>query len=582
MTAMDAAVSILVDEGVEVIFGIPGAGILPFYQSLMKSGKIRHFVTRHEEGAIFAADGYARALGRVGVCTATSGPGASNFTTGLYTAFTDSIPLIAVTGQNVRAQLGKEAFQAVDIVEIVKTITKKSYCVKESAQVPWVFREAFRIAREGRPGTVLIDLPLDIQKGDIEYDPSLDSRLEFGKPSPHVGKINRAVEMLLQAKNPVLLLGGGVIIANATALFLEFAEYLRIPVVNTQMGKGGIPADHPLYAGQVGIQCNTKCGNRVFLDSDVVLGIGCRFNDRHTGSLDVYTKGRKFIHIDIDPMQIGKIVAPELGIVSDAKLALESLLKVAKERTKPGKSRDMAKHLSELRCALARKMDFDNIPIKPQRVFKEINEFFDPETIFVTCIGLNQIWSGQFLEIHKPRHYLDCGGAGPLGWDLPAAIGAKVARPDKLVVQIVGDYGFQFCSEQLAVACMYDIPVLSIIINNGYLSLIRQAQKYGYDMNYEVSIWYEGENKMIDFVKFADAFGAHGERVEKPEDIKGAIRRAIHWMEAMKKPALIDVIVERETDASMGASIDAVREFEEEREAELQRQRPARRHRSGR
>jgi len=215
---------------------------------------------------------------------------------------------------------------------------------------------------------------------------------------------------------------------------------------------------------------------------------------------------------------------------------------------------------------LARKLDFDDVPIKPQRVFKEVNDCFDEETVFVTCIGLNQIWSGQFQEISKPRHYLDPGGAGPLGWDLPAAIGAKIARPDKLTVQIVGDFGFEFCSEELAVACMYKIPILILIVNNGYLSLIRQAEKYGYQMNYEVSIWYEAENKMIDFVKFAEAFGARGERVERPEEIKPAIQRALQWMSRNQKPAILDIIVERETDASMGSSIDAVREFEDERE----------------
>jgi tartronate-semialdehyde synthase len=566
MTAMDAAVSILIDEGVEVIFGIPGAGILGFYQAMMKSGKIRHYVTRHEEGAIFGADGYARAADKVGVCAATSGPGASNFVTGLYAAYTDSIPIIAITGQNVRSQLGTEAFQAVDIIEIVKPVTKKAYCVKEAAQVPWVFREAFRIAQEGRPGPVLIDLPLDIQRAEIEYDAGIDSRLEYLKPVPSEKKIAKAIELLLAAERPVLLLGGGVITANAAGEFQELAEYLQIPIVTPQMGKGGVAPDHPLYAGQVGIQCNTRSGNKTFLESDLVLGIGCRFNDRHTGTLDVYTKGRKFIHIDIDPMQIGKIIAPELGIVSDASLALRALILKAKQTTGSRKPSEWVKNIPLQKVALVRKTDFDNIPIKPQRVFKEINEFFDKETIFVTCFGRNQIWSGQFQEIYKPRHYLNCGGAGPLGWDLPAAIGAKIARPDQLVVQVVGDYGFEFCSEQLAVACMYDVPILCLIVNNGYLSLIRQTEKYSYDMNYEVSIWYDGENRMIDFVKFADAFGAHGERVEKPEEIKPAIKRALEWMEKTKKPAILDIIVERETDASMGPSIDSVREFEEERE----------------
>jgi len=568
MTAMDAAVHILVDEETKVIFGIPGAGILPFYQSLQKSGKIRHYIARHEEGAIHAADGYARAIGTVGVCAATSGPGASNFVTGLYTAQVDSIPIIAITGQNVKSQLGKEAFQAVDIAEVAKPVTKKSYCVKESAQVPWVFREAFRIAREGRPGPVLIDLPLDVQRGEIEYEPTLDSRLEFLKPSPNSKKIRKAIDMLREAKNPVLLLGGGVIIAEAAGEFLDLAEYFQIPVVTTHMGKGGFPCNHPLYAGQVGIQCNTRLANKNYLESDVVLGIGCRFNDRHTGTLDVYARGRKFIHVDIDPMQIGKIIAPELGIVSDAKLALQEMLRAARETIPAQKPGERAKRIPELREELARELDFDEIPIKPQRVFKEINGFFDDETVFVTCIGLNQIWSGQFQEIAKPRHYLDCGGAGPLGWDLPAAIGAKVARPDKQVVQIVGDYGFEFCSEELAMACMYKIPVLIVIVNNGYLSLIRQAEKYAYNMNYEVSIWYEGDNKMIDIVKFAEAFGARGERVEDPRQIKPAIERALRWMEQNQKPAILDIIVERDTDASMGASIDAVREFEEERSKE--------------
>jgi tartronate-semialdehyde synthase len=249
------------------------------------------------------------------------------------------------------------------------------------------------------------------------------------------------------------------------------------------------------------------------------------------------------------------------------------LLQVAREMKPPKTASGRVKALPELKKTLARKLDFDDVPIKPQRVFKEVNEFFDEDTVFVTCIGLNQIWSGQFQEISKPRHYLDCGGAGPLGWDLPAAIGAKIARPDKVTVQIVGDFGFEFCCEELAVACMYKIPILILIVNNGYLSLIRQAEKYGYHMNYEVSIWYEGENKRIDFVKFAEAFGARGERVESPEEIKPALRRALQWMSRNQKPVLLDIIVERETDASMGSSIDGVREFEDEREEEKEKMR---------
>lgn len=556
MQAAEAMVKILEDEGVEVIFGIPGAGILPFYSALRKSTKIKHHLARHEEGASHAADGYARASGKVGICAGTSGPAGTNMVTGLYTAQVDSIPIIAITGQAVTAQLGKEAFQAVDIAEIAKPITKKSYCVKEANQLPPITREAFRIAKEGRPGPVLIDLPLDVQRREVEYDPSIDSALEILKPAPDNRKVRRALEMILEAEKPLMLLGGGVIIANACSEFVELAEYLSIPVVTSLMGKSGIAADHPLYAGQVGTSCNTPYGNKIFLESDLVLGVGCRFSDRHTGALDVYTKDRKFIHIDIEPTQIGRIIPTDLGIVADAKLALQALLEMAKEMTPPRESTERVNAIPEMRLQYQRRLDFDQIPIKPQRVYKEINEFFDEDTVFITTIGLNQIWSSQLQRIFKPRHYLIPGGAGPLGWDLPAAIGAKIARPEKTVVSIVGDYGLGFCGQEMAVAVMYDIPIIVIVINNGYLSLIRQQEKYIYDMNFEVNTWYEGT--MVDFVKFAGAYGAYGQRVEEPDEIKPALERALE----SNRPSVIEIIVERETDASMGTSLDKIVEYE--------------------
>ncbi len=589
MSAMTAAMKILESEGVKHIFGIPGAGILPFYQALKDVGTIDHFLCRHEEGAIHMADGYARAIGTVGVCAATSGPGASNFVTGLYTAQVDSIPILAITGQNVKAQLGREAFQAVDIAEIVKPVTKKSYCVQEPAMVPWVFREAFRIMREGRPGPVLIDLPLDVQKGEIEYDPATDPSLPIFRTPPDPKQVARALDMLLEAERPVMLLGGGVILADACEEFVKVAELLQIPVVSSYMGKGGIPWDHPLNAGQVGIQCNTRSGNQTFLNSTMVLAVGARFNDRHTGAIDVYKGNRKFIHVDVDPGQLGKNIMPDLGICADAKLTLSALIEEIEKRSLKAPAPNS--EVVELRNSLERKTDYDDTPIKPQRVFGEMNKFFDDDTVFVTCIGLNQIWSGQLQKIAKPRHYLDCGGAGPLGWDLPAAIGAKVARPDTTVVQVVGDYGFQFCMEELPVAVMYNIPFVCIVLNNGYLGLIRQAEKYNFDMNYEVQIWYdaltggdqkavpkmaavggkggpavsqgprftpENEGRGFDFVKFAEACGAVGERVTDPKEIKAAFKRAVD----SGVPYVIDIITERETDCSMGVSIDAVKEFE--------------------
>ena len=593
MTAMDAAVRILESEGIKHIFGIPGAGILPFYRSLKDLGTIKHMVTRHEEGAIHMADGYARAKNTIGVCAATSGPGASNFVTGLYTAQVDSIPLLALTGQNVRAQLGREAFQAVNIAEIVKPVTKKSYCVSEPAMVPWVFREAFRIMREGRPGPVLIDLPLDVQKGMIEYDPETDTPLPIFPAPPSQKQVAKALDMLLEAEKPVMLLGGGVIIAEACQEFLAIAEKLQIPVVTSYMGKSGIPWDHPLMAGQVGIQCNTRSGNKTFLESTLVFAVGARFNDRHTGDIKVYTGDRKFIHVDVDPGQIGKNLMPDLGICADAKKTLEAMVAEIDRRSIKKTSGEWAKSVPQVRDSMERKTDYDEIPIKPQRVFKELNEFFDEETVFVTCIGLNQIWSGQLQKISKPRHYLDCGGAGPLGWDLPASIGAKVARPDKQIVTVVGDFGFQFCMEELPVAVMYKIPFVCVVLNNGYLGLIRQAEKYNFDMNYEVQIWYdslksdldmglaqsaaaskqagggaeaggpmylepENQGRGFDFVKFAEACGALGERVTDPNEIKAAFKRGVE----SGVPYVIDIILERETDCSMGISIDAVKEFE--------------------
>jgi tartronate-semialdehyde synthase len=589
MTTMEAAVRILESEGVRQIFGIPGAGILPFYRALKDLGTIEHMVARHEESAIHMADGYARAIGEVGVCVATSGPGASNFVTGLYTAQVDSIPVLAITGQNVRAQLEREAFQAVDIVKIVESITKKAYCVKNPANIPWVFREAFKIMREGRPGPVLIDLPLDVQKAEIEYDPATDAPLPVFKMPPDPKQVSKALDMLLEAEKPVMLMGGGVILADAWEEFIAVAEALQIPVVTTYMGMSGIPWDHPLMAGQVGIQCNTRSGNHVFLESTTVFAVGARFNDRHTGKLDVYKGERKFIHVDVDPAQLGKNIMPDVGICADAKLTLEALLEEIQKRAV--QSKPLTVDIPKLRKQLERKTDYDDIPIKPQRVFKEINEFFDSETVWVTCIGLNQIWSAQLQHISKPRHYLDCGGAGPLGWDLPATIGAKVARPDKQVAMIVGDYGFQFCMDALPVAVMYDVPFVCIVLNNGYLGLIRQAEKYQYDMDYEVQIWYEAQGmrqnqpqfqpagfggasgrfpdsplntepesrkRGFDFVKFAEACGAAGERVFDPDELQTAFQRGIE----SGMPYIIEVILERDTDCSMGGSIDAIREFE--------------------
>jgi tartronate-semialdehyde synthase len=380
--------------------------------------------------------------------------------------------------------------------------------------------------------------------------------LPIKKAEPDRKQIARAVEMLLAADKPVLIMGGGVLLARATERFIEFAEYLQLSVITTYMATGGVPANHPLHVGHIGIQVGSPFGNKFFLESDLVLGIGCRFGDRHTGKIDVYTKGRKFIHINVEPSHIGRSVPTELGIVADASLALDALLEEAKARTPSRVPSDRVKSIPQNRAQFARKTDYDQTPIKPQRVYHEVNAYFGPDTIFTTGCGLTQIWSGQFQTITKPYTYLVSGGAGTLGYDLPAAIGAKIAKPDATVVAVMGDGGFGFMMEELAMACQHHVPIIVLIVNNGYLSLIRQNQRYAYEYEHAVNLYYDGGG--IDFCKLSEAFGAYAERVSRPEDLRGAFDRAVK----SGKPAVLDIIVTRETDASMGGSLDAIREFE--------------------
>jgi tartronate-semialdehyde synthase len=571
MKVMEAAVQIMEDEGVEHVFGIPGAAILPLYQALSRSKKIRHIIVRHEEGGTHAADALARVTGGVGVAIGTSGPAGTNMITGLYTAWADSIPIICITGQAPTHLLHKEAFQAVDIAEIARPVTKWAVQVKETAQIPWVFRQAFRIARSGRPGPVLIDLPLDVTKDqEIEYELALDQRLPVDPPAPSPSAVHKAMEMLLAAERPMLMPGGGVIIADASDALMELAEYLQVPVTPTYMAKGSIPEDHPLYAGIVGIQTSQRFANQLFLESDFVLAVGARFAERHTGDLDVYRGDRTFVQIDIEPGQIGRVFRPHLGIVADAKLACEALLDTARGMTPARDPGPWVERVYELRSTMLRKVDFDDVPIKPQRVFKEMNDLFDGNEIIVTAIGLYQIWSGQFQKTYKPRHYLCCGQAGPLGWEVPACIGAKLGRPGSLVVGVVGDYSFEFLMEEIAVAVQHRVPYVLVMLNNGYMSLIRQPEKYQYDINFGVDIGYEGPNGALgmDHVAVMQAMGALGRRVTTPDEIRPAIEWAIAASEEARVPALVEVIVEREVDAAMGKSIDKVNEYEPIEEGE--------------
>jgi tartronate-semialdehyde synthase len=406
---------------------------------------------------------------------------------------------------------------------------------------------------------VLIDLPLDVQRGTCRYDRDLDAPLPVEVPRPLPKPVRRAVDLLEGARRPIILAGGGVIIGEAAEELRALAEYLQVPVQVTLMGKGAFPEDHPLFAGMAGIQTQTRWGNAAFLESDLVLAVGARFGDRHTGDLDVYRRGRSFIHVDIEPTQLGRVFEPDLGIVGHARPALAALLDEARARGGPRAPGTWARKVAGLRRTLNRRDDFDDVPIKPPRVFREINDFFGRDTTFVTAIGLYQIWSGQFQATYLPRRYLVCGQAGPLGWEVPAAMGVKCAHPERQVVAVVGDYSFQFLMEEVAVAAQHRIPFVIIMINNEYLGLIRQAE-LPYGMNYAVDLHY-GEGG-IDHVKAMEAFGCPARRVELPGDLRDALAWASAASARERLPVLVEVMVEREANAAMGPALDAIKEYE--------------------
>src|SRR5215212_1988978 len=430
MKAAEAAVRVLEAEGVTTAFGVPGAAINPFYAAMREHGRIRHILARHVEGASHMAEGYTRTrAGNIGVCIGTSGPAGTDMVTGLYSASADSIPILCITGQAPRARLHKEDFQAVDITSIVGPVTKWATTVLEPAQVPGAFQKAFQLMRSGRPGPVLIDLPIDVQLAEIEFDPETYEPLPVLNPAATRAQAEKALAMLCAAERPLLVSGGGVVNADAADLLVEFAELTGVPVVPTLMGWGTIPDDHPLMAGMVGLQTSHRYGNATLLESDFGLGIGNRWANRHTGGVDTYTLGRTFVHVDIEPTQIGRVFTPDYGIVSDASAALQLFVEVATDWRASNTLRDWsgwARECRERKRTMLRRTHFDDVPIKPQRVYEEMNKAFGRETCYVSTIGLSQIAAAQFLHVFKPRHWINCGQAGPLGWD--RAGGARRVR----------------------------------------------------------------------------------------------------------------------------------------------------------
>lgn len=573
MKAAMAAVLVMEKEGVTQAFGVPGAAINPLYAQLRERATIGHVLARHVEGASHMAEGYTRAkAGNIGVCIGTSGPAGTDMITGLYSAQADSIPILCITGQAPRARLHKEDFQAVDIASIARPVTKWSTTVMEPAQVPRAFQQAFHLMRSGRPGPVLIDLPFDVQMAEIEFDIDTYEPLAVYKPAASRKQIEKALEMLNEAERPLIVAGGGIINADASELLVEFAEIVGIPVIPTLMGWGTIADDHALMAGMVGLQTSHRYGNANMLASDFVLGIGNRWANRHTGSPEVYCKGRKFIHIDIEPTQIGRVFAPDYGIVSDAKAALQLFVEVAREWQRAGKLRDWSDWAGECRARKSsleylRKTNFDTVPMKPQRVYQCMVNAFGKDVCYISTIGLSQIAGAQFLHIYKPRHWINCGQAGPLGWTIPAALGVRAADPSRKIVALSGDYDFQFMIEELAVGAQFKLPYIHMVVNNSYLGLIRQSQR-GFTMDYCVQLGFDNINSPhvegygVDHLKVVEGLGCKAIRVHRQEELAPAIRQAEAWMAEFQVPVVIEVMLERVTNIAMGTEIDNVVEFE--------------------
>ncbi len=507
-------------EGVEVVFGYPGGAVLTLYDEIYKKG-LRHILTRHEQGAAHAADGYARASGKTGVVIATSGPGATNLVTGIANAYMDSIPLVAITGQVARPGIGTDAFQEADITGITLPITKHNYLVTKLEELPRIFKEAFHIAGTGRKGPVLIDLPKDVQieEGDFAYP----QRVELSTYRPvyegHAGQISRAATAIRKAKKPVIYSGGGVVSSGASAELLEFSKYTGIPVTTTLTGLGSIPSAYTYYLGMPGMH-GTYAANHALSNADLIIAVGARFDDRVTGKVDAFAVHAQVIHIDIDPAEIGKNVAAAIPIVGDVKLVLQELLKKAK----PPEIEEWQNQV--LAWKKERPLRFHQPPggpVKPQFVISELYRLTGGDAIVTTDVGQHQMWAAQYYPLEKPRTFISSGGLGTMGFGFPAAIGAQVAFPGRTVLCIAGDGSFQMNSQELATAVCHKLPVKVAIINNQYLGMVRQWQEFFYGGRYAHSCLAGSP----DFVKLAEAYGAAGMRASTVEEVPRVIAAAL-------------------------------------------------------
>ncbi|MEW6770396.1 MAG: biosynthetic-type acetolactate synthase large subunit [Bacillota bacterium] len=521
----------LKDEGVETVFGYPGGAVLPIYDALYDAD-IWHILTRHEQAAAHAADGYARATGRPGVCLATSGPGATNLVTGIATAFMDSSPLVAFTGQVPTAQIGRDSFQEADITGITLPITKHNFLVKDVRDLARTVKEAFYIATTGRPGPVLVDIPRDVSGGQAEYVDPGPVDLPGYKPvlDPDPDQVLAAAKLIATAQRPVIYAGGGVIASNASEELRRLAELIMAPVTTTLMGIGGFPGNHPLSLGMLGMH-GTRYANYAVCECDLLVAVGARFDDRVTGKVETFAPEAKIIHIDVDPAEMGKNVRVDVPLAGDVRRVLKALLEVLEGASHPAWLEKINAWKKEY------PLKFEENGLKPQFVIRELYNVTQGKARITTEVGQNQMWTAQFYTFTRPRSFISSGGLGTMGFGFPAAIGVQVACPDEVVFDIAGDGSIQMNIQELATAVSYELPVNVAIMNNGFLGMVRQWQELFFNRRYSYTELYGP-----DFVKVAEAYGAEGIRVTKPQEVRQALEQAI----ASSKPVFLDFVIERE------------------------------------
>lgn len=544
MSGAQILLEMLKQEGVDTIFGFPGGVVLDIYDQIFKSD-IRHVLVRHEQGAVHAADGYARASGKVGVCLVTSGPGATNTVTGIATAYMDSIPMVVFTGQVPTHLIGNDAFQEVDIVGITRPCTKHNYLIKDTRDMARIIREAFHIARSGRPGPVLIDIPKDVANTKINFDPDENGKkiqIRSYNPTyePNKRQLKKVVELIRKAKRPVLFGGGGIILSKAAEAFTQLAHRAQIPVTASLMGLGSFPGTDPLWLGMPGMH-GTFRANMSIGNCDLLIGVAVRFDDRVTGKTDTFANNAKIVHIDIDPTSIRKNIHVDVPVVGDCRLSLEALNDMLDEADMGDLANARAPWLDQIaewKNTQPLAYEQGEACIKPQYVIEKLFEITEGRAIITTEVGQNQMWAAQYYHFDQPNQFITSGGLGTMGFGLPAAIGAQIAFPDKLVVDVAGDGSIQMNIQEMATAVQFCLPVKVAILNNGFLGMVRQWQQLFYDRRYSCT----GMQHAPDFAKLAEAFGAVGLRATKPSEVEPVLREAI----ATPRPVIMDFVVEQE------------------------------------